>query len=179
MTIILAFIAQNIEYRSWDVMLYRTLVRPLLEHCAKFWLPRYRKDSIKLERVQKRFTSILPGMEGLRYENRLALLSLEHRRLRHDLIEVYKIMRGVDEVNDKGLFPTVGEFKARGHTFKILSSPCLPLELWTMELKVWVDGVQRVVCGVNEKTTCQEVVIALAQAMGALVSSSNPNMCRL
>ncbi|XP_067913744.1 ras association domain-containing protein 8-like [Heterodontus francisci] len=35
-----------------------------------------------------------------------------------------------------------------------------------MELKVWVDGVQRVVCGVNEKTTCQEVVIALAQAMG-------------
>ncbi|XP_067863389.1 ras association domain-containing protein 8-like isoform X2 [Heptranchias perlo] len=35
-----------------------------------------------------------------------------------------------------------------------------------MELKVWVDGVQRVVCGVNEKTTCQEVVIALAKAMG-------------
>uniref|UniRef100_UPI00398F0A26 ras association domain-containing protein 8-like n=1 Tax=Pristiophorus japonicus TaxID=55135 RepID=UPI00398F0A26 len=35
-----------------------------------------------------------------------------------------------------------------------------------MELKVWVDGVQRVVCGVNERTTCQEVVIALAQAMG-------------
>ncbi|KAI5278509.1 Ras Association Domain-Containing Protein 7 [Manis pentadactyla] len=35
-----------------------------------------------------------------------------------------------------------------------------------MELKVWVDGVQRVVCGVSEQTTCQEVVIALAQAIG-------------
>ncbi|XP_074130757.1 ras association domain-containing protein 7 isoform X2 [Sminthopsis crassicaudata] len=35
-----------------------------------------------------------------------------------------------------------------------------------MELKVWVDGVQRVVCGVSEQTTCQEVVIALAQALG-------------
>ncbi|KAM3859094.1 ras association domain-containing protein 8b [Diretmus argenteus] len=35
-----------------------------------------------------------------------------------------------------------------------------------MELKVWVDGVQRVVCGVTEFTTCQEVVIALAQAIG-------------
>ncbi|XP_067902842.1 ras association domain-containing protein 8 isoform X2 [Heterodontus francisci] len=35
-----------------------------------------------------------------------------------------------------------------------------------MELKVWVDGVQRVVCGVTEETTCQEVVIALAQAIG-------------
>ncbi|KAG8438560.1 hypothetical protein GDO86_004939 [Hymenochirus boettgeri] len=35
-----------------------------------------------------------------------------------------------------------------------------------MELKVWVDGVQRIVCGVTELTTCQEVVIALAQAIG-------------
>ncbi|XP_026556607.1 ras association domain-containing protein 8 [Pseudonaja textilis] len=35
-----------------------------------------------------------------------------------------------------------------------------------MELKVWVDGVQRIVCGVTEITTCQEVVIALAQAIG-------------
>ncbi|XP_056445083.1 ras association domain-containing protein 8b [Gadus chalcogrammus] len=35
-----------------------------------------------------------------------------------------------------------------------------------MELKVWVDGVQRIVCGVTEFTTCQEVVIALAQAIG-------------
>ncbi|XP_076859758.1 uncharacterized protein rassf11 [Brachyhypopomus gauderio] len=35
-----------------------------------------------------------------------------------------------------------------------------------MELKVSVEGVQRIVCGVTEKTTCQEVVIALAQALG-------------
>ncbi|XP_067835663.1 ras association domain-containing protein 8 isoform X2 [Heptranchias perlo] len=35
-----------------------------------------------------------------------------------------------------------------------------------MELKVWVNGVQRVVCGVVQETTCQEVVIALAQAIG-------------
>lgn len=42
--------------------------------------------------------------------------------------------------------------------------------LWmkAMELKVWVDGVQRIVCGVTEFTTCQEVVIALAQAIGKL-----------
>ncbi|XP_030911674.1 ras association domain-containing protein 8 [Geospiza fortis] len=37
-----------------------------------------------------------------------------------------------------------------------------------MELKVWVDGIQRVVCGVSEQTTCQEVVIALARAIGVL-----------
>nr|XP_040024018.1 ras association domain-containing protein 8-like [Gasterosteus aculeatus aculeatus]XP_040024019.1 ras association domain-containing protein 8-like [Gasterosteus aculeatus aculeatus]XP_040024020.1 ras association domain-containing protein 8-like [Gasterosteus aculeatus aculeatus] len=35
-----------------------------------------------------------------------------------------------------------------------------------MELKVWVDGVVRVVCGLSEDTSCQDVVIALAQAIG-------------
>ncbi|KAL2093511.1 hypothetical protein ACEWY4_010823 [Coilia grayii] len=35
-----------------------------------------------------------------------------------------------------------------------------------MELKVWVDGVVRVVCGLSQETSCQDVVIALAQAIG-------------
>ncbi|XP_018607888.2 ras association domain-containing protein 7b isoform X1 [Scleropages formosus] len=35
-----------------------------------------------------------------------------------------------------------------------------------MELKVWVDGVARVVCGLSEETSCQDVVITLAQAIG-------------
>lgn len=35
-----------------------------------------------------------------------------------------------------------------------------------MELKIWVDGIQRVVCGATLDTTCQDVVVALAHAMG-------------
>lgn len=30
-----------------------------------------------------------------------------------------------------------------------------------MELKVWVEGIQRIVCGVTEVTTCQVAIIAL------------------
>lgn len=41
-----------------------------------------------------------------------------------------------------------------------------PFQTGTMEVKVFVDGIPRVVCGVTEETTCQEVVIALAQALG-------------
>lgn len=33
-----------------------------------------------------------------------------------------------------------------------------------MELRVWVDGTQRIVCGVQLTTTCQEIVFALAHA---------------
>ncbi|XP_054271762.1 ras association domain-containing protein 8 [Macrosteles quadrilineatus] len=35
-----------------------------------------------------------------------------------------------------------------------------------MELKVWVEGIQRIVCGVTDTTTCQDVVYALAHATG-------------
>lgn len=38
-----------------------------------------------------------------------------------------------------------------------------------MELKVWVDGVARVVCGLSLSTSCKDVVIALAQAIGESV----------
>ena len=120
----LGFISQNIEYRSWDALLklYKTLVRPHLEYCVQFWSPYYRKDIIKLERVQKRFTRMLPGLDGLSYKeslDRLGLFSLERRGLRGDLIEVYKVKRGTDQLHSQYLFPKVGESKTRGNRFKV------------------------------------------------------------
>eukprot|EP00061_Rhincodon_typus_P002813 g18528.t1 len=59
----------------------------------------YRKDVVKLKRVQKRFTRMLLELEGLSYGeklNRLGLFFLEHQRLKGDPIEIYKIMRGMD-----------------------------------------------------------------------------------
>ena len=55
-------------------------------------------------------------MEGISYEERLeklGLFSLERQRLRGDLIEVDKIMRGMDRVGK--LFPRVEESITRGH----------------------------------------------------------------
>ncbi|ELT95980.1 hypothetical protein CAPTEDRAFT_49363, partial [Capitella teleta] len=34
-----------------------------------------------------------------------------------------------------------------------------------MELKIWVEGFPRVVCGVVPSTTCEEVIRGLAQAL--------------
>ena len=47
--------------------------------------------------VQRRFTRMLPGLEGRSHEERLrelGLFSLERRGMRGDFIEVYKMMRG-------------------------------------------------------------------------------------
>eukprot|EP00061_Rhincodon_typus_P016884 g45331.t1 len=48
--------------------------------------------------------------------NRYPVLGL--RRLRGDLIEIYKIMRDIDKMNGKSLFSRVGKFKTKGHIFK-------------------------------------------------------------
>jgi len=48
-----------------------------------------------LEKVQRRFTKMIINMEGLSYEDKLQSLklwSLEERRKRQDLIEVFKMV---------------------------------------------------------------------------------------
>ena len=60
-----------------------------------------------LEAVQRRVTRLIPGMKGLTYEeglNSLGLYSLEFRRMRGDLIEIYKILKGIDKVNIDQMF---------------------------------------------------------------------------
>ena len=92
--------------------LYKTLVRPHLEYYVQFWSPYYRKDIIKLERVQKKFTRILPGLDGLDrgwidcdfFLGSVGDLGLILQRS-------YKIMRGVDQLDSQYLFPKVGESK--------------------------------------------------------------------
>jgi hypothetical protein len=37
----------------------------------------------------------------------------------------------------------------------LILKSCPPPQHLRMELKVWVEGIQRIVCGVTEKTTCQ------------------------
>jgi len=109
---VLAFISRGIEFKSCEVMLqlYKTLVRPHFEYCVQFWLPHFRKDMEAMEMFQRRFTRMLPGMESRSYEERLRVLglfSLERRRMRGDLIEVFKMIRGIDRVDSQRLFPRV------------------------------------------------------------------------
>jgi hypothetical protein len=93
------FISRDSELWKY---LYTSLVRPHLEYAVQVWNPYLKKDILVLERIQRRATRIPHGFKELSYEERLKrwnLTSLEDRRIRGDLIEMYKIVNGIEKIN--------------------------------------------------------------------------------
>lgn len=101
--------------------IYKTYVRPTLEYAAVVWSPYLVKDVDAIERVQRRFTKLSPALRDLSYSDRLRRLhlpSLTDRRLRGDMIEVYKIVNHLYScpLNFFTLNPSV---HLRGHNIKL------------------------------------------------------------
>ena len=46
------------------LILYKTLVRPIVDYCTPVWRPYLRKDVNKIEKIQKRFTKMLLECRG-------------------------------------------------------------------------------------------------------------------
>jgi hypothetical protein len=122
---VLGMIKRNISFKSKEnmVRLYKALVRPRLEYCIQAWCPYLRKDIELLESVQRRATKQIEGYWNLRYEDRLKrtkLISLEKRRVRGDLIQVFKILKGFDKVDYRDYFEISQENRTRGHSLKLV-----------------------------------------------------------
>ena len=103
--------------------LYKTLVRPHLEYASVIWSPYLKKDKISIENVQRRATKRIRSIiiSHMSYPDRLrkiGLPTLEYRRIRADMVQVYKILTGLDQVNiGNHLQLNVGS--TRGHPRKL------------------------------------------------------------
>jgi len=99
-----------------------------VEYCASAWSPYYKKDKKLLEKVQRRFTKMIVNMDGLSYEERLQSLnlwSLEEWRNRQNLIEVFKMSKGMTTIRLQELFTLEENIKGtRGHSLKLAKPKC-------------------------------------------------------
>ena len=102
---------RSIVYKAANIRSkFYKLVRPHVEYCTAAWSPLYTKDKQLLEKIQYRFTRMIPGMKKLLYTERLrrlGLWSLETRRYRADLIEVYKMIHGLSGARFDCFFSTL------------------------------------------------------------------------
>lgn len=121
---ILGMIKRNFCFLKQDIVvrLYKQLVRPHLEYAVQAWNPYFSKDKELLEKVQRRATRLIRAFKGVPYNSRLRLLnltSLELRRLRGDLIQVYKIVHGFDNLSFSDFFKFANSNITRGHCLKL------------------------------------------------------------
>ena len=80
------------------------------------------KDIDSLERVQRKATKLVSSLAKLTYEQRLRHLrlhSLYCRVQRGGLIEIFKILNGLENVEASNLFERGQLNRTRGHTMKI------------------------------------------------------------
>ena len=83
------------------LLIYKSLIRPHLEYAVQCWAPSPRFGNwgiiLELEKVQRKFTRLINDIGTLTYGERLkslTLTTLAERRMRGDLIEAFKIIRG-------------------------------------------------------------------------------------
>ena len=125
--VVLGQIIRSFNYRDRRTVLrlYKQYVRVHLEFSVPAWSPWSVADIECLEKVQKRAVNMVSGLTTGGYEEKLKALgiqSLADRRVRFDMIETFKILKGFSNVDPSIFFQTVGEnpeARTRGRSYHL------------------------------------------------------------
>ena len=138
----LGIMRRNFRHVDKDTfkLIYVSLVRSQLEYAHAVWNP-YKIAFIRdLEKVQKRATKLVRACKSLPYRERLIYLnlpSLKYRRIRGDMIEVFKMLNGF---YDDQVIPNLTrnhDTRTRGNSFKLsVERPKYNLRKYSFTIRV-------------------------------------------
>ena len=102
-------IRRTFTYMDCDMFtkLFKSIVRPHLEYANVVWHPLQKGHQELLEGVQRRATKMVDSIRDLDYADRLKYLklpSIKYRQLRGDLIQTYKIVNELDNIDKNDFF---------------------------------------------------------------------------
>ena len=109
------------------LMVYKCLIRSVLDYGSPVWNPSTKKYRQLLENVQRRATKLVPELKMLSYQERLRELNLPtlyYRRNRYDLIQLFKIIANIEDTDAAKFGLEFNDNNTRGHIFKLQKPRC-------------------------------------------------------
>lgn len=151
---LIGLVKRTFQYMNKDLFLqlYKSLIRSIIDYGIIVWYPITKKNIQLIENIQRRATRIVPELKGLTYDHRIRELNLPtllYRRQRYDLIQIFKIINRIDDI-DSSKFFTFNDNITRGHIFRLekkhvnksLRSNSFPLRC----INSWNDLPENIVC---------------------------------
>ena len=107
---VLAIVRKTYDFMDIPTFRYifKGLIRPVLEYAAPVWSPHHVNLKEMIENVQRRATKMVPGLSHLEYPERLRKIgmpTLAYRRVRGDMIQVFKLVATSKNSYDQSLPP--------------------------------------------------------------------------
>ena len=111
---VLSQITRAFHCQKKDVLprICNTYVSLHLENAVQAWALWTRGEIDQLERVQKRMVTMVQGLKGSTYEEKLVEMgmeTLEERRRSLDMVQTFKIVRKIDDVDSSKWFQLIPE----------------------------------------------------------------------
>lgn len=104
--IFLSYTRQNTASRSREISPH-SAVESHIQNAVSFSRLPHKSEVWALEQVHRTVTKMIKRLEHLSYEKKLSLFILEKRRLRNELMNVYKYLLGRSKENGTRLFSVV------------------------------------------------------------------------
>jgi len=122
---ILGIIRRNFTFLDKDsfLIIYKSMVRSHLEYANCIWSPHTLQDKKKVEKVQMRATKLIKEIKHLPYMDRLKYLNLPtllYRRIRGDMILVFKLLSGIYDCGIACQLVKPNHFVTRGHHLRLI-----------------------------------------------------------